>query len=84
MADRELADWGSRANPPVPMIAPSEYWSIPASRESEVASMTSSSDTSYRRSFFGIDLHLQLLIRSPQIATLATPGTRSRRARIFQ
>ncbi len=31
-----------------------------------------------------VDLHLQHLERSPQIGTLATPGTRNSRARIVQ
>ena len=70
--------------PPLPMNEPSEKRSSPESSESPVAFMTSSSDTPLRASFFGSTSTCCCCRRSPQIATFATPGTRSRRWRIFQ
>ena len=46
--------------------------------------MTSSSVTPLAASFPWLDLTWYALMRSPQMAMLATPGTRSSRARIFQ
>ena len=46
--------------------------------------MTWSSDTSCARIRSGSTSTCGILIRSPQIITLATPGTRSKRARIVQ
>ncbi len=74
----------SSTKPPVPITAPSEYRSSPASRASPVAPMTLSSETSYFRSSCGSTWTCRWGRRSPQIATWATPGTRSNRARIFQ
>ncbi len=71
-------------NPPVPTTAPSEYRSRPASSASAVASMTCCRDTSCLANSSGSTWTWRWGSRSPQIATWATPGTRSSRARIFQ
>ena len=70
--------------PPVPMTDPSEYCNNPTSRASAVTSMTSSSETSYARMRSRSTCTCGILIRSPQMGTLATPGTSISRARIFQ
>src|ERR1044072_1879520 len=57
---------------------------MPTSSALAVASITSSSDTSCARSRAGSTCTCGILMRSPQIATLATPGTRSSLARIVQ
>jgi len=71
-------------NPPVPMTDPSENLNNPTSRAFAVTSMTSLSDTSCARIRSGSICTCGILIRSPQMGALATPGTSSRRARIFQ
>ena len=70
--------------PPVPTTAPSEYLSRPASRASAPVSITCCSVTSYSASFSGSTWTCRCGSRSPQIATCATPSTRSRRDRTFQ
>ena len=75
---------GVSTKPPVPMKPPSEYCSSPASSASAVASMTWSSETRFALSRPGSVCTWYMCNRSPQIATLATPGTRSSRARMFQ
>ena len=75
---------GVSIKPPVPITEPSEYCSSPTSRASAVTSITSVSGTSYARIWFRLTCTAGILILSPQMGTLATPGTSSRRARIFQ
>ena len=50
----------------------------------EVTSITSFSETLWARMRCGSTCTWNILGRSPQIGTLATPGMRSKRARIFQ
>ena|SRR5207249_7363280 len=57
---------------------------MPTSSASAVTSMTWSSDTSLALMRPGTTWTCGILIRSPQMATFATPGTRSSRARIVQ
>ena len=76
--------FGVSMNPPVPMNPPSENFSRPASRAFDVTSITVSSGTLALSSFPGSTSTWYALMRSPHIGTLATPGIRSRRARIFQ
>ena len=79
---RWLAD---STKPPVPTACPpTEKASRPESRAPAVASITLSSDTSLAASLAGSAWTLRSWIRSPQIGTLATPGTRSSRDRIVQ
>ena len=66
------------------MTAPFEKYKIPTSNASAVSSMTWLSETSWARIRSGSTRTCGILMRSPQIATFATPGTRSRRARIVQ
>jgi hypothetical protein len=75
---------GVSTNPPVPMNPPSENRSRPESMASAVTVMASSSVTSCLRRSSGSTWTVGILMRSPQIRTLATPGTRSSRARTFQ
>ncbi len=70
--------------PPVPTTAPSEYFSKPASSASAAESITCWSVTSCSSSSFGSTWTCRCGSRSPQIATWATPGTRSSRDLIFQ
>ena len=71
-------------NPPVPITAPLENWSRPTSSAPAVASIASASETSCARMRMGSSCTCGIFSRSPQMATLATPGTRSSRARIVQ
>src|SRR5512132_1974207 len=70
--------------PPVPITAPSEKRKSPASSASEVLSITCSSPTCRSRIRAGSTWTCSCSRCSPQIATLATPGTRRSRALIFQ
>ena len=70
--------------PPVPITLALENLSRPESTESDVASMTASRVTSWARMSRGSTCTVRFCRRSPQIATLATPRTRSRRALIVQ
>ena len=80
-----LSRWfGVSIIPPVPMYPPSEKRRRPASRAFAVVSITSSRDALLSRSRSGSTCTWSISNRSPQIGTFATPGTRSRRARIFQ
>jgi hypothetical protein len=82
---RTVIRWfGVSMDPPVPITAPFENWSRPTSRASAVTAMASSSDTPWARIRFGSTWTSGILIRSPQIATFATPGTSNIRARIVQ
>ena len=71
-------------NPPVPIVAPLENRSRPTSSASDVSSITWSSVTPCALMRLGSTSTWYCSRCSPQIATLATPGTRSSRARIFQ
>ena len=72
-----------RSNPPVPMTdAARRTATARRPRASAVASITSSSETSLRRQLGRSACTCIIFSCSPQIATFATPGTRSRRARI--
>src|SRR5262245_25800321 len=75
---------GVSMKPPVPMTAPLANCKMPTSNASAVVCMTSSTETLCAAIRFGSTCTCGILIRSPQIATLATPGTRSNRARIVQ
>ena len=75
---------GVSTKPPVPMTAPSVYCRIPASTAWPVASITWSRETCSARRRLGFTSTCICFRRSPQIATFATPGTPSSRARIFQ
>jgi len=66
------------------MKPPSENRSSPASIASEVTVITSSSVRSCSRRSSGSTSTDGILIRSPQINTFATPGTRRSSARTFQ
>ncbi|CAH0327367.1 hypothetical protein SRABI128_06033 [Microbacterium sp. Bi128] len=70
--------------PPVPMKRPGEYFSSPASRAPAVTSMTWLRETFWALSLSGSTWTCSIWSRSPQMATLATPGTRSSRARMVQ
>ena len=70
--------------PPVPITAPVENFSSPESTASEVASITCPSETSLAAIFDGSACTAISCSRSFQMATLATPGTRSNRARMVQ
>ena len=70
--------------PPVPMTAPVENLSRPESTASAVASITFSSETCRACILDGSACTVMSWSRSFQMATLATPGTRSSRARIVQ
>ena len=70
--------------PPRPMKWPLEYRCRPASSASEVAVMTCSRVTFSRASRCWSTWTWSISSRSPQMGTLATPGTRSRRVLIFQ
>jgi hypothetical protein len=75
---------GVSMNPPVPISRPLENFSMPTSRVSAVASMTRFRETprwSIRR---GSAWTWSTDQRSPQMATLATPGTRISRGRTVQ
>ena len=76
--------FGVSTKPPLPITAPFENRRIPESTASAVVVITWSRVRSYfvRRS--GITRTCGILIRSPQMATFATPGTRSSRALIVQ
>ncbi len=63
---------------------PGEYPTRPESSASAVVFMTCSSVTRCSASRRGSACTWSISSRSPQIGTLATPGTRSRRERIFQ
>ena len=71
-------------NPPVPMRAPEAYFRMPASSASAVASITLLSDTCAAAILSVWTWTCGIFSRSPQMATLATPGTRSNRSRIVQ
>ena len=75
---------GVSTNPPVPTTWPSENCSSPVSSALDVVSIRSSSAMRSVRRRDGSTSTWTCLRRSPQIATFATPGTRSIRARIFQ
>jgi hypothetical protein len=66
------------------MTAPPANCRIPTSSASETASMTCSRETWYWASRPGFTWTCSIFRRSPQIGTFATPGTLSRRVRIFQ
>jgi hypothetical protein len=66
------------------MIEPLENRNNPESTESAVPSITLFRVTCWAASFFGCTCTVISCSRSPQIATLATPGTRRMRARIVQ
>ena len=70
--------------PPVPITAPVENLSRPESTASDVASITFSSETCRACILVGSAWTVMSWSRSFQMATLATPGTRSSRARIVQ
>ena len=70
--------------PPVPMNPPSANFRIPASSAWAVTSITLSNGTLLLFSFCGSTPTWYALMRSPQMATFATPRTPSNRARIFQ
>src|ERR1041384_4157038 len=76
--------FGVSTYPPVPMTWPSEKNRIPASSVSAVASITESSATCRAAIAWGMTWTWSVLICSPQIGTLATPGTLRRRDRIVQ
>ena len=71
-------------NPPVPMRAPEAYFRMPASSASAVASMTLSSETFAAAILSVWTCTWGIFSRSPQMATLATPGTRSSRSLMVQ
>ena len=71
-------------NPPVPMKPPSEKRSSPAARALEVVSITSSSVTPWVAMRSRSACTVSIWIRSPQMGTLATPGTCSSLCRIVQ
>ena len=75
---------GDSMAPPVPMTEPVENRSSPESTASAVVSITSSRATSCAAIFGGSTCTCIICSRSPQSATLATPGTASSRARIVQ
>src|SRR5262249_1626753 len=66
------------------MVDPSEYCIMPASRVSDMVSRTSLTVTPWAAMRFGSTRTCGILIRSPHIATLATPRTASRCSLIFQ
>ena len=70
--------------PPVPITAPVENLSRPESTASAVASITFSSETCRACILVGSAWTVMSWSRSFQMATLATPGTRSSRALIVQ
>ena len=76
--------FGVSTAPPVPITAPVENRSSPESTASEVVCITWSSETPAVCIFDGTACTAMRCRRSFQIATLATPGTRSSRARIVQ
>ena len=76
--------FGVSMKPPLPITCALEKRRIPESTAFDVVSMTSSSVTPYVASRSGSTWTCGILIRSPQIATFATPGTRSKRPRIVQ
>ena len=76
--------FGVSTAPPVPITAPVENRSSPESTASEVVCITWSSETPAVCIFDGSAWTAMRCRRSFQIATLATPGTRSSRARIVQ
>ena len=75
---------GVSMKPPVPMYPPSENCINPESRASAVVSFIWSRVTPLPFSRSGSTCTWSILIRSPQMETLATPGTSSRRGLIFQ
>src|SRR6478752_450049 len=66
------------------MIEPLENRNRPESTESAVASITLSRLTFWAAILFGSTCTVIICSRSPQMATLATPGTRRMRARMVQ
>src|SRR3990172_9636219 len=76
--------FGVSRYPPVPMYPPSENCINPESRASEVVSFIWSRVTPVPCRRSGSTWTWSILIRSPQMETLATPGTSSRRGLIFQ
>ena len=70
--------------PPVPMMEPLENLNRPESTESAVASIRLSRLTFCAAILSGSACTVIICSRSPQMATLATPGTRNIRARIVQ
>src|SRR5262249_39191435 len=82
---RRARRWlGVSMNPSVWSLARLEYGSVENSRASPTAFSTSLSGTPRARNFSGSTSTATSLIRSPQIGTLATPGTCISRNRIFQ
>src|SRR5262245_6026968 len=82
---RRARRWlGVSMNPSVWSLARLEYVSFENSRASPTAFSTSLSGTPRARNFSGSTSTATSLIRSPQIGTLATPGTCISRNRIFQ
>ena len=71
-------------NDPRGMKLPSLYESRPASSASATAVETASIVTLCSRRRFGSIWIVGISMRSPQIGTFATPGTRIRRVLIFQ
>ena len=71
-------------NPPVPTMKLLVNLSTPASTASAEVCITFSSETPLALSFSGSTWTCCCWSRSPQMATCATPDTRSRRSRIFQ
>ena len=76
--------FGVSIKPPVPITDPCKNLSNPTSKVSAVTFIVSSSETSYARKRSGSTWIDGTLTFSPQIGTSATPGTRSKRALIFQ
>jgi hypothetical protein len=76
--------FGVSMNPPVPILLPSAKRSRPASSAVEVDSIACSSVMPCCRIRFGSTSTWYCFRCSPQMATFATPGTRSRRALTFQ
>ena len=82
---RTFSRWfGVSTLPPVPMMLPVENLSSPESIAPAVLSMTCSRVAPFAAIRFGSTCTVIICRRSFQIATLATPGTRSSRARMFQ
>ena len=82
---RTFTRWfGPSTNPPLPMKLPVENWSRPASSASAVVSITVCRETLWAAIRSGSARTESIWMRSPQIGTLATPGTRSSRWRIVQ
>ena len=82
---RTVSRWlGVSMKPPLPTTEPLVNCSSPESSASEVAPITWFRVTSFWRSRSGTTCTTCMSMRSPQITALATPGTRSSRARSFQ